>query len=89
LSREAPGQTVFAFVPTVTPRGDGSYVVQPGKPQQWLWVRDAARMYQISPDAIREWILKGLVVSRRVGLLKYQVEASSLSTFIRPDNWRE
>lgn len=85
-----PAQDSFSFGPAeVTPRGDGSYLVRPGKPVQWLWVKEAARLHRVSADAIRDWITAGLVTGKRVGRRKYQVEAESLAKFIRPDNWRE
>lgn len=69
------------------PRGDGTYVARPvGKPKQWLFVKEAAAMTRMSPDAIREWIAKGLVTSRRCGLRKYQVEYESLKQFLEEFN---
>lgn len=86
MKHEPSGQ-LYLFQPVeILPRGDGSYVLKPGKPQQWLWVAEAAELMRISPDAVREWIAKGLVVSRRCGLRKFQVEAESLRKYLEPYN---
>jgi hypothetical protein len=69
------------------PRGDGSYTAKPvGKPQQWWWVREAAEFCRVSPAAVRAWAREGLIVSRRAGRRKYQVEAESLQQFLEPYN---
>lgn len=77
---EIPGQGTFAFVPQVLPRGDGSYVVTPGRPQEWVTIREAAALCRMEESAVRKWAhdpRAGLVV-RRVGRRKLQIEAASL-----------
>ncbi len=91
-ARETPGQTVFAFTAQVLPRGDGSYVVTPGRPQEWLWLREAAQAAGMSAAGFRRWALStanGGLVLRRVGRRKYQVSAESLAAALRPHNYLE
>lgn len=74
----------------MVPLGDGSYRVLPkGKPQRWLWVREAAEELGVSRDAVRDWIRRGKVVARRAGLRKYQVRADSVEKFARENNHLE
>lgn len=86
--RDAPGQT-WLFPAEVLPRGDGSYVVVPGRPQEWLWVRDAARLAGLSPSAMLRWAMApgSPLVSRRAGRRKYQIEAASLRRALEPHNY--
>lgn len=52
---DPPGQTSFLplLIPTVQiPQGDGSYLVKPGKPIQWLTVKQFAAQVGLGPDAI-------------------------------------
>lgn len=74
----------------ILPLGDGSYKLCPdGKPQKWVWVKDAARLMGVSPESVRNWIGKGYLISRRVGLRKYQVQMESLEAFLKPYNHLE
>lgn len=85
--RDSPGQTFLFQRTTMLPLGDGSYKVCPvGKPQQWMWVKDAADLMGVSTESVRNWARDGLIVSRRVGLRKYQIEAESLRKFLEPYN---
>lgn len=71
----------------MVPLGDGTYKVAPsGKPQQWMWIRDAAELMGVSAESVRNWARDGHIVARRVGLRKYQVEAESLRRFLEPYN---
>jgi hypothetical protein len=65
----------------LTPRGDGSFVLTPGKPQQWLWVKEAATAYRVTPKTVLSWWKNGCVNGRRVGHRKVQIEAESLRAF--------
>jgi excisionase family DNA binding protein len=84
--RDAPGQlTLFAPV-TVIPRGDGTFVLRPEKPQQWLSTRAAARLCGISQDTIARWARDGRITARRMGPSHYQIAADSLRKFLEPMN---
>jgi hypothetical protein len=85
---EKPTQMLLFQKMEMIPRGDGSYVVKPvGKPEQWMWVKKAADQYGVSADAVRDWIHDGLIVGRRVGKRKLQVDVNSLEAYIQPFNY--
>jgi len=85
--RDAPGQTLLFQRTVMVPLGDGTYRVVPeGKPQQWVWIRDAAEQLGVSMESVRNWARDGHIVARRVGLRKYQVEMESLRKFVEPFN---
>lgn len=55
LAVDDPGQTSFLpiLIPTIQiPQGDGSYLVKPGKPVQWLTVKQFAVQVGLQSDAI-------------------------------------
>jgi len=84
---DTPKQTLLFQRTVMIPTGDGSYKVIPeGKPQQWLWVKDAAHLLGVSTESVRNWARDGRIVSRRVGPRKYQVEMESLRKFLEPFN---
>jgi hypothetical protein len=64
--------------PVVTPRGDGSYVVSPGKPVQWLSVRQMQVMLGVGKTQSYQYVEEGLVESRRPAPHKIQVAAESV-----------
>lgn len=51
---DPPGQTLLPLlIPTVQiPQGDGTYLIKPGKPIQWLTVKQFAAQVGLGPDAI-------------------------------------
>lgn len=55
----APAQITFGFAPIITPRGDGTFTVAPGKPITWLGTTEAARYLHIAPNTLRGWIESG------------------------------
>ena len=84
-------QTQFAFIPQVLPRGDGSFIVTPGKPQEWLWLKDAAKLCGMTNCGVRKWAPRpgsGLVM-RRMGQRRFQILAESLLKSQRPWNFLE
>lgn len=56
-----PAQVTFGFAPVITPRGDGSFTVAPGKPIVWLGTTEAARYLHIAPNTLRGWIDAGIL----------------------------
>lgn len=67
--------------------GDGTFKVCPvGRPVEWLWVKDAAKIMGVSSESVRIWARAGLLKSRRVGLRKHQIEADSIKAFLEPYN---
>lgn len=90
MKKQDPRQLELFLPMEAIPRGDGSYTLRPkGPPQRWLWVREAAALLRVSPDAVRDWIERDLVTWRRAGRRKYQVELSSLEKYLRPHNGLE
>lgn len=63
------------------PRGDGTYILKPHKPEQWLWTHEAARLYRVSPDTIVRWWRLGHIVGRKAGPRRIQIEAASLVAY--------
>lgn len=57
----APAQPLFSFLPTVVPQGDGSFVVRPGRPVQWVSIQQAADYLQVDDSTIRRWIAEGVL----------------------------
>jgi excisionase family DNA binding protein len=45
--------------PVVTPRGDGSYVVRPGKPEKALKVKEVAERLAVSAQHVRNLVKNG------------------------------
>ena len=86
MRTETAGQLYLFAETTITPRGDGTYVVKVGKPKQWLTTREAARVCGISQDTIARWCRDGLITARRMGPSRYQVDADSLRKFTEPCN---
>ena len=62
----------------IIPRGDGSFILKPAKPTQWLWAREAAKQCRVSSRTIIRWIESGRIKGRRMGPQRWQVDASSL-----------
>jgi excisionase family DNA binding protein len=53
------------FVPTITPQGDGSYVLRPGKPVSTLTVREAARVLNVHISSVYRLIDSGILLCER------------------------
>lgn len=78
---EHPNQ-LYLFAPvSMTRLGDGRYVATVGQPKQWLTTAEGADMLGIDQTTVARWARDGIILARRVGLRKYQVEASSLYDF--------
>jgi hypothetical protein len=78
---EEPRRLYIISGAELLPRGDGSFVLKPGKPEQWLWTQDAAKAYGVSQKTIVRWWSKGFITGRRVGPRRIQIDAESLSMF--------
>ena len=88
-----PAQILFAFVPSVTPQGDGSFIIRPGKPRRLLTVLEAALRAHCSTDTIYRLIDFGLVEFERPSPRKILVIAESLEEHLArtrdPEFWAE
>lgn len=53
-------QPTFGFIPAVsTPQGDGSYIVRPGRPVDWMPTTAATRCLRLGSSTLRRWIDEG------------------------------
>lgn len=86
MKRDHPDQLYLFARTEVISLGGGNYKVITHKPEQWIWTCEAARICNVSQDAIRDWIHKRLVVGRRMGPRRFQVRADSLEQFLAEYN---
>lgn len=77
-----PNQPMFAFAaPVCTPRGDGSFVVSPGKPLSRLTTDQFAREIGVSAESVRRYIQEGVIPPEMVecaGHRKYLIHAAAV-----------
>ena len=86
-----PGQTLLPLlIPTVQiPQGDGSYLVKPGKPIQWLTVKQFAAQVGLGADAIYRKIGSEALPESYVdyaGPRKIRIRADAVEHFL--NYWR-
>jgi excisionase family DNA binding protein len=62
----------------IIPKGDGSYVLKPNKPTEWLSVLQVAKECGVTRQTVCNWIKSGAVQARRVGPKLWQVDAASV-----------
>jgi predicted DNA-binding transcriptional regulator AlpA len=57
-----PDQFAFSFAPTITPRGDGSFIVVPGKPivtNGALRPKELALHFEVDRETVYRWMSAG------------------------------
>lgn len=85
------GTAVVFANPTYTPRGDGTFVVSPGKPAQKLTLRQAARMLGRSYWTIWRLYQAGMLAGERPSPHSIMIYADSLQQHIQktqdPEFW--
>lgn len=68
----------IAISADVIPRGDGTFILKPRKPVEWVRTSEAARQCSVSEKTIIRWIQAKRIDGRRVGPRIWQVSAVSL-----------
>lgn len=63
------------------PRGDGSFILKPNKPVEWIRTARAAKMLGVSQQTIVRWWKSGHITGRRVGERIVQISVQSLSDY--------
>ncbi|MBN9693937.1 MAG: hypothetical protein J0M24_27150 [Verrucomicrobia bacterium] len=86
-----PLQTLLPlFIPTVQiPQGDGSVLVRPGKPIEWLTVKQFGQQVGLKEDSIYRKIGSDALPERFVdyaGPRKYRIRADAIEHFRQ--HWR-
>ena len=76
-------QASFSFAATLTPQGDGSFLLRPGKPLMRLSLREAARRTGLSRTTIYRLWDCGLVEGERPSPRKIYVFAHSLDEHLK------
>jgi excisionase family DNA binding protein len=66
----------------LTPQGDGTYILKTGTPVQWLWTREAAKLYGVSSDTIVRWWRGGFIIGQRIGPRRVRIDADSLAAYV-------
>lgn len=77
-----PEDPIISLTGDIISRGDGSFIIKPRKPVEWLWVREVAKDCRVCSKTVIRWIDKGYVKGRRVGLHRWQVDSVSVQTFL-------
>jgi len=70
--------------PVIVPQGDGSYLVRPGKPVDWLSVRQFAQAVGLSPSSVRRYIGTECLPEEMVqscGLRKWRIQGGAVAHF--------
>ena len=75
--------TLLSWFPIVTPQGDGSVVIRPGKPIAEMTVTQAARFLGIHKSSVYRLIDNGSLTARRPLKKKTLIAAAVL------EDWRE
>lgn len=60
---------LIVFPPQVTPRGDGTFLVKPGRPvvaESRITVKEACRLLRCSRDSIYRYVNEGLLTASQV-----------------------
>lgn len=79
-----PSEPVFAVFPTVVPQGDGSVLVRPGRPVEWLTVKQFGQLVGLGEDSIYRKIGSDALPERFVdyaGPRKIRIRADALPHF--------
>jgi len=81
-----PEQLTFEHVlfcaATVTPRGDGSYVITPGKPESRICTKKAAQMLGVAQRTVRRYVETGLLPAERVGVKLLRLKPEDVQNLI-------
>jgi len=86
VKKESPNQTTFHFEPTITPRGDGTFNINPGKPipgRKKLTVCEAAKKANVSEDTILRLRESGLIEGEQPSPRKIFIYEDSLDAHIK------
>ena len=81
-------QIQFVFPPIVTPQGDGSYVLRPGKPvhgPEYLTVQQVADKLQLDDSHVRDLIEEGEIHAVNIGTTvrkHWRVPRAELDRFV-------
>lgn len=92
MKRESPNQTTFHFEPTIIPRGDGTFMVNPGKPipgREKLTVAEAAVESKLSEDTVLRLYDCGMLEGERPSPRKIFIYKDSLDAHIKRTRDRE
>lgn len=76
-------QFQFTFQPVVTPQGDGSFVIRPGKPVEKLSLRQAAKRAGCSRTTIYRLYDAGILKGDRPSPRKIFIFADSLEEHLK------
>ncbi len=70
-------QLYFTFTPVITPQGDGSFTIRPGKPVALLKVREVASALRLHISSVYRLIDEGVLPSERPtkGAIRVRSEA--------------
>lgn len=79
--------SLFSYCPSViVPQGDGTYQVKPGKPVQWLSVKEFSKAIGLSPSTVRRHIGTDLLpdaLVESVGLVKRRINSEAVLHFLK------
>ena len=81
--KKSSAEILLSWFPTITPQGDGSVIVRPGKPVAEMTVTQAAKFMGCDPSSIRRLLYKGYLTARRPLRKKTLIPAVEL------EEWRE
>ena len=79
----SPAQVLLSWFPTISPQGDGSVIVRPGKPVAEMTVTQAARYLGVHKSSVYRLIDQGDLVARRPLRKKTLIPAGAL------EEWRK
>ncbi len=83
MKKVPDNQLAFAIFapPTVTPQGDGSVVLKPGKALIWLTPKQVGHQFNVDRDTVYRWRQEGLIEDKFVkfaGLRKILISAQAV-----------
>lgn len=83
MKKVPDNQLAFALfaAPVVTPNGDGSVTIKPGKPFLWLTPKQLGDQFNVDRDTVYRWRQEGIIEDRFVkfgGLRKLLISAEAV-----------
>ncbi|HWY74988.1 MAG TPA: helix-turn-helix domain-containing protein [Verrucomicrobiae bacterium] len=81
--KDDSNQLTLTFAPTITPRGDGSFIVTPGKPlvNGTLTVQQLAAQFHVNEDSVYRWIREEVIPAEHVsaaGMRRLRIAAAAV-----------
>jgi hypothetical protein len=92
MKRESPNQATFYFEPTITPRGDGTFTIQPGRPipgRKKLTPLEAEKISGLSSDTIIRLYKAEMIEGEQPSPRKYFIYEDSLQAHLARTRDRE